>query len=184
MCNGSEKLAAWMDGELADNEAAAVERHVGDCAECQGRLKAYGDISRLIVTYCEATAGAKPSRKLPRWVPALTGAVAVAAVLLFMLRTAAIPPAPIVARAADPPALIVPTPSAPVKVKAKAVHRRQEGTTRRHPNTDWALADPGFQIVIPAEAMFAPGAVPEGTIFRADLSMASDGSVEGLRLLQ
>jgi hypothetical protein len=94
-------------------------------------------------------------------------------------------PGPIVARAANPALVSVPkVVPVPVKVKAKRVHRPRPGVIPRNPNTDWALADSAFQIVIPAEAMFAPGAVPEGTVFRADLSMASDGSVQGLRLLQ
>jgi hypothetical protein len=186
MCDLSRKLTAWMDGELAENEAATVEQHVRDCADCRNRVEAYGEVSRLIVTYCNATAtGGQASGRLPRWVPAVAGAVAVAALLLFVFRPTAVKPQPIVARAANH--ALVPVPevvSVPGKVKVKPVHHMRRGVARTNPETDWAVADPAFQIVIPAEAMFAPGAVPEGTVFRANLSMASDGSVEGLRLLQ
>jgi len=185
MCDVSGKLVAWMDGELTENEAADVEQHVRDCSGCRNRVEAYGEVSRLVVTYCDAAAATRPRRKLPRWVPALAGAVALAALLVFIFRPTVVKPMPIVARAADrAPASVPEAGSTPIKVKAKTVHRRHEGVTRRNPNTDWAFADPAFQIVIPAEAMFAPGALPEGTFFRADLSMASDGSVQGLRLLQ
>jgi anti-sigma factor RsiW len=185
MCDVSGKLIAWMDGELAENEAANVERHVRDCSGCRNRVEAYGEVSLLVVTYCDAAAAAKPRRKLSRWVPALVGAVAVAAVLLVMFHPATVKPVPILARAVNPAPLSVPlaVPTS-TKVKTKTVNRRHEGVARRNSNTDWAFANPAFQIVIPADAMFAPGAVPEGTIFRADLSMASDGSVQGLRLLQ
>jgi hypothetical protein len=185
MCDVSGKLIAWMDGELAESEAANMEQHVRDCSECRNRVEAYGEVSRLVVTYCDAAAATKPQPKLPRWVPALAGAAAVAALLLFIFRPTAVQPVPIVARAADPsPELILKAPSAPAQVKIKVAHRRHERETVRDPNTNWAYADPDIQIVIPAEAMFAPGAVPEGTVFRADLRMASDGSVQGLRLLQ
>ncbi len=184
MCDLSGKLVAWMDGELAENEAADLERHVRDCPECRNRVEAYGEVSRLVVTYCEAAAAAKPRRKLPRWIPALAGAVAVATLLLFIFRPTAVKTVPMVARAASAPVSLPEAASTAIKVKAKTVHRRHEGAARRNPTTDWAFADPAVQIVIPADAMFAPGAVPEGTFFRADLSMASDGSVQGLRLLQ
>lgn len=42
-------------------------------------------------------------------------------------------------------------------------------------------AEPAIQIAVPAEAMFPPGAVPEGVNFIADLTIAADGS-EQVRL--
>jgi anti-sigma factor RsiW len=185
MCDVSGKLIAWMDDELAENEAANVERHVRDCAECRSRVEAFGEVSRLIVAYCDGATEAERHRKLRLWMPALAGTVAVAALLLITFRPAAVKPIPVVLRAATPAPVLVPeVAAAPTKVVAKTVHRHRQGVTPRNPNPDWAFANPAFQIVIPADAMFAPGAGPEGTIFRADLSMASDGSVQGLRLLQ
>jgi hypothetical protein len=52
------------------------------------------------------------------------------------------------------------------------------------PNSNWVSAKPPIRIAIPVEAMFPPGAVPEGITFIADLSIAPDGSVQGLRLQQ
>jgi len=185
MCDLSGKLMAWMDGELAENEAADVERHVRDCAECRCRVEAFGEVSRLIVAYCDGATEAGRRGKLPLWMPALAGAVAAAALLLITLRPDTVKPIPVVLRAATPaPALIPEVAPVPTKVAAKTIHRNHRGVTPRDSNPNWAFADRAFQIVIPADAMFAPGAAPEGTVFRADLSMASDGSVQGLRLLQ
>jgi len=185
MCDVSGKLIAWMDGELAENEVADVKHHIRGCSECRSRVEAFGEISRLVVAYCDAAAEAGPRRRLPLWIPALVGAVAVVALLLFTFRPAEVKPIPVIVRAAAPAPVAVPE-TVPVltNVKARAAHRRHESPPRRNSNPDWAFANPAFQIVIPADAMFAPGAVPEGTIFRADLSMAPDGSVQGLRLLQ
>jgi hypothetical protein len=52
------------------------------------------------------------------------------------------------------------------------------------PNANWVSFEPAIQIAIPVEAMFPPGAVPEGITFIADLSIAADESVQGLRLQQ
>jgi hypothetical protein len=43
------------------------------------------------------------------------------------------------------------------------------------------MADPAVQIAIPADAMFPPGAVPEGVTYIANVSL-TDGSVQGIRL--
>ncbi len=51
----------------------------------------------------------------------------------------------------------------------------------RAQNMSWA-AEPAVQIAIPAEAMFAPGAVPQGVSFSAELRLAADGSAHELRL--
>jgi anti-sigma factor RsiW len=50
------------------------------------------------------------------------------------------------------------------------------------PNMNWAADDPAIQIAIPAEAMFPPGAMPEGVNFVADVSIGADGMAEQLRL--
>ena len=51
----------------------------------------------------------------------------------------------------------------------------------RAQNMNWA-PEPAVQIAIPAEAMFAPGAVPQGVSFSAELRLAADGSARELRL--
>jgi hypothetical protein len=44
------------------------------------------------------------------------------------------------------------------------------------------MAGPAIRIAIPADEIFPPGAVPEGVAYIANLSLAADGSVQGLRL--
>ncbi len=49
----SGKLMAWLDRELPDAEAAAVERHVRACTECASRAEAYRQTSMAFEAYCE-----------------------------------------------------------------------------------------------------------------------------------
>ena len=62
MCEHTEKLiasklVAWMDGELPESEAAAVEEHVAQCAECRECLAAYKQASGAFDMYCDAMVG-------------------------------------------------------------------------------------------------------------------------------
>ena len=180
MCDFSGRLVAWMDRELPDTEAAAMERHVRDCLECRRRVDAYHEVSRAFVAYCDAAVGAKTRRGPPHWVPVLSSAVAVA-VLLLVFRPAFIKQIPVRPRVADAfLANILETAPSPVK----RVHRRRVSAPKKTPNANWGIIEPAIRIAIPVEAMFPPGAVPEGITFIADLSMAADGSVQGLRLQQ
>jgi len=43
-------------------------------------------------------------------------------------------------------------------------------------------ADPTIEIVIPADALFPPGTLPEGAGFVADLRLAADGSPASVAL--
>ena len=183
MCDFSGRLVAWMDRELPDNEAADVELHVRDCSECRRRIDAYEEVSRAFVAYCDAAIGEKTRRRLPRWVPVLLSSAAAAAVLLLVFQPATVKQIPVQSRVADAaPAVVVETETAPRL--AKKVHRRPVIAPTKTPSANWALAEPSIQIAIPVEAMFPPGAVPEGITFIADLSVAADGSVQGLRLQQ
>ncbi len=183
MCDFSGRLIAWMDSELEANEAAVLERHVRACAECRARVAAYEDVSRGFAAYCdvvlETAMVTKIHRKLPRWVPVVAGAAAVAVVVLVLAslpRTVKqIPVVPRVAEARPPiaPRTVTNTPN-PVQRRHAAAHRKTQ-------TANWAVAEPAIQIAIPGDAMFPPGAVPEGVNFVANLSLA-DGSVQGLRL--
>jgi anti-sigma factor RsiW len=178
MCDFSGRLVAWMDRELPDNEAGDVERHVRDCSECRRRVDAYEEVSRAFVGHCDAAMEEKTRRRLPRWVPVLSSTAA-AAVLLLVFQPASVKQVPVRPRVADvSPAIVLETAARPVK----RVHRQHVLAPMKTPNANWALPEPAIQIAIPAEAMFPPGAVPEGITFIADLSMAADGSVQGLRL--
>jgi hypothetical protein len=68
------------------------------------------------------------------------------------------------------------------KLKGRALTRGAYGTGSKSTTSDWAMAEPAIQIAIPADAMFPPGAVPEGMTYIANLSLAADGSVQGFRL--
>jgi len=183
MCDFSGGLIAWMDCELGANEAAAVERHVQGCAECRERVATYEDLSRGFAAYCDAVletaAVTTIHRKLPRWVHVVTGAAAVAAVVLWLaLLPRSVKPVPVVPRVAEArPPIAAETATKPLK----PVQRRQVAAHRKTPTANWVLAEPAIQIAIPADAMFPPGAVPEGVNFVANLSLA-DGSVQGLHL--
>jgi anti-sigma factor RsiW len=179
MCDFSGRLVAWMDRELPDNEAADVERHVRECSECRGRVDTYEEVSRAFVAYCDAAMEGKTHRRLSPWVPLLSGAAAAAAVLFIVFQPASvkqIPAPPLVAAAS--PAIVLKTEPRPVK----RVHRRHWIAPMKTPDPNWALPEPAIQIAIPVEAMFPPGAVPEGITFIAEVSMAADGSVRGVRL--
>lgn len=189
MCDFSKQLVAWMDGELAENESVAIERHVGTCMECRGRVAAYEEVSRRFAGYCDAVlataAEATTTRptlrsKLPLWVPVLAGAAA--ALLLLALLPRSVKPIPVVPQVAETrPAIVVETPATPPKPVQQ--HRRLAAHKQTpKPNPNWAMAGPAIQIAIPAEAMFPPGAVPEGMNYFASLSLAADGSVQGVRL--
>jgi len=179
MCDFSGRIVAWMDRELPDNEAADVERHVRACAECRSRVAAYEEASRAFVAYYDVVRGARKGRRLPYWVPVLSGAATAAAVLLLMFLPASVQQIPVRVQVAEVPSAVgLQTASAPVK----RVHRRHVVAPVKTRNANWALAEPAIQIAIPAEAMFPPGAVPEGVNFIADLSIGADGSVQGLRL--
>jgi len=196
MCDFSGKLIAWLDCELPDEEAAEVERHLENCAECHGGVDAYKRVSSEFDAYCDAVIASGVHRAVPRWTPVVLGAGGVAALLalfLAMPRTHVDPPAfhaPQVSAAA-PPVVVVTGASAPVAAIQK-VHRRHAATPVSVRDANAAPAqyhdvyplpeEAMIQIAIPVDEMFPPGAVPEGMHFVADLTIAPDGSAERLQL--
>jgi len=178
MCDSSGSLVAWIDGELGESESATVEQHVLACAECRSRLDAYQEMSHAFVAYFEAASASKTPRRLTYWVPVLSGTAAITALLLMFLRPALEPtPLPAPVATVSPTAVLEAAPE-----MARRTARRHRIVPVQTAKTNWSPAEPDIQITIPAEAMFPPGAVPEGVSFVADLSLAPDGSVEGLRL--
>jgi anti-sigma factor RsiW len=183
MCDFSIPLVAWMDGELAENDAVKVERHLQGCAECRQRIAAYEKVSLdFAACYSAATQTAvatQPHRKLPLWVPAVVATAAAAVIVLLALLPRAAKPAPQVPQVAvaATPSVGPETPPTPLKPAAK----RPVVAHRKRPATNWTMAAPAIQIAIPADSMFPPGAVPEGVNFVANLSLA-DGSVQAIRL--
>jgi len=178
MCDFSGKLVAWMDRELPDNEAADAERHVRDCSECRRRVDAYEQVSRAFAAHCDAVM-VETTRRRSHWVPVLASATAVAAVLFLVLQPASVKQIPVRPPVADAsPVIILETAPKPVKT----IHRGRGIAPVKTPIANWVPPETAIQIAIPVEAMFPPGAVPEGITFIADVSMAADGSVQALRL--
>jgi anti-sigma factor RsiW len=204
MCDFAEKLMAWLDQELPDDDAATVERHLQGCPECRDRVEAYRRVSgvfdRYCDAYCDAVTASKRGRKLTRRVLAISGGLAVAAaVAMFFLLLPrwrvqpAAPAAPIPAAVVDaakalPPAhaaqpvLAESRPVAQAKRRKVAEHVKQAAAPRQSEETSWLASAPAVEIAIPADAIFPPGAVPEGVGFTADVTIAPDGSAQQVRL--
>jgi anti-sigma factor RsiW len=204
MCDFTEKLMAWVDKELSDNDAAAVERHLQGCPECRDRLDTYrrvsGAFDRYCDAYCDAVTASKPGRKLTRRVLTISGGVAVAAaVAMFFLlaarwrvQPAALGATPIpkvidaskalpLGQVAQPaPAVIRPV--ARIARRKQAEQPKQAAAQRPSKETSWFASEPAVEIAIPADAIFPPGAVPEGVGFTADVTIAPDGSARQVRL--
>lgn len=204
MCDFTEKLMAWVDKELSGNDAAAVERHLPGCPECRDRVDTYrrvsGAFDRYCDAYCDAVAASKPGRKLTRRGLAISGGVAVAAavVMFFLLvprwrvqpAAPGAAPIPTVINAAKAlplegvaqpaPALIRPV--ARIERRKRAEQVKQAAVQRLSEETSWLASEPAVEIAIPAEAIFPPGAVPEGFGFTADVTIAPDGSAQQVRL--
>jgi len=206
MCNFSEKLIAWLDHELPENEATDVERHVKGCAECRSSVHAYEEAGNLFDAYCEGVMASKANRKHSRWTPVWAGAAvtaAVAASLLIFLYVPIKDPTPI-ERLPLHSAAVVPPPAGIAKTRIAPANRSQQRRAsprehnsaravgqnpRRNPeqnleqdgDANW-MAGQNIQIAIPGDAVFPPGVVPEGVNFIADLSIATDGSAERLHL--
>jgi anti-sigma factor RsiW len=183
MCERQGKLIAWLDRELPPEEAVGVERHLEECKECRNRLAAYRELSETFEVYCDAVVAAKTHRRVPPWVPVLASAIA-AAVVLFLAfpRTRMEPPPaliPVITAASVP----VPAAPAPVPGPRKTIHRRHASPAQDQA-AKWQPMETSVQIAIPAEAMFPPGAMPNGLNFVAELSIAPDGSVREVRFRQ
>jgi len=188
MCDYSRRLIAWLDHELAENDAAGVERHIRACTDCRSQLDSYTRVSRAFDAYCNAVCDSaeilRAPRKVQRWAAVLSAAAAACALLLIFSRAPVERPR-LPTQAAAPPAAVVhgPTPGAiAVATPIKRIRRKRTVAPVQSQSSAWMPAEPAIQIAIPAEAIFPPGAVPEGINFIADLSIAADGSVQRLRL--
>jgi anti-sigma factor RsiW len=196
MCDYSGKLIAWLDRELPEDEAAAVERHLDACSECRGAVDAYKRVSSEFDEYCDAAISSNMRRKEPLWVPVVSAVGAVAAVITLFLvwpRTPVQPPSfhPSQVEELGSAAVIAEGLPAPVRPTQK-IHRHHAVTLVESHDANPAFAqsqnaytfpdEPVIQIAIPADEMFPPGAVPEGMHFAADLTISADGSAERLRL--
>ena len=180
MCDCSEKLIAWLDRELPESEAAEVELHLQICAECRTRLDAYRELDRTLVAYCDRTMTSSVRRKVPHWVPVLAGVAAAVLFLMFFRGHAerAALHAPSVVQPIAHEMILAPV----IPPVEKRIRRHSAVVPVQAPRVNWVPSDPTIQIAIPAGAMFAPGAVPDGVNLTAEFSIAADGSAQSLRL--
>jgi anti-sigma factor RsiW len=193
MCDYSEKLVAWMDGELSGEETADVERHCAECTECQTRLEKYQQVSKAFDAYCDVVTAVKTRPRRLRLVAGLS--VAAAAVLAVAVGWVLLRSHSERLRAPAPQALAA-LPAAQLEAAVapnETVHRRQaprelaaqekvKSPSLPRPEVASLPPEPAIQIAIPAESMFPPGAVPEGINFTADVSFGPDGSARQVRL--
>lgn len=205
MCDFAGKLTAWIDGELVPREAAAVQRHLELCAECRERVEGYGHVSATFDAYCDAYGESVIACKAGRrrtsravTVSAVGAAAALAALFLLTSRArvqklAAPESAPVDRGAAVVPQSMPPlqtTHAAAASSKPALRLERVGGAERirhvarqRRPQTAGAfLPGPAVEIVIPGDAIFPPGALPEGVGFTADVTIAADGSAQQMRV--
>jgi len=196
VCEFSGKLIAWLDHELPAEDAASVERHLEACSECRTEIDAYKKVSSEFDAYCDEVISPSARRDIPRWIPAVSAAAAVAALAALFLvlprarveppafqpsRTAVDNASAVVAKelpAEAHPIQRVPRRPAVVHVQIQNVNSRPSQSQ----NAYFQPEQPVIQIAISADEIFPPGAVPEGMHFAGDLAIAADGSAEGLRL--
>ncbi len=190
MCDvASEKLLAWLDGELAAPEAAGIERHLQNCKGCRDRLDLYRRTSAAFDAYCDRYAAsvlaAGPRRELRTWAVGAVAAV-IGALLLFIPRASVGNPS-----LAGERAWVLQTAAMPrFAAVTQQTGRRMPETQTNYPPTNSrqvsaaivSPAAPAFEIAIPADAIFPPGAFPPGVSFTADVAIAPDGSAQQLRL--
>jgi anti-sigma factor RsiW len=177
MCEYSEKLVAWLDRELPPDEAVRLERHLHSCSECPQRIAAYEEVSATLAGYCDGVVAASSTRRRGLSIWAGAGAVAAALLLLSLIPHTSvdrimIPPPPGI----TPPAIAFEQ----AHIAARNVARRRIGKPMQVQNATEQL--PEIEIAIPADALFPPGAVPEGFQFVADIGIGADGSAQSLRL--
>ncbi|MBV9770151.1 MAG: zf-HC2 domain-containing protein [Bryobacterales bacterium] len=169
MCEFSGRLIAWLDRELVDENAIQVEGHVAHCAECRKAVAVYEEVSSAFLACCEE-AMARAPRNPRYWGPAV-GAVAAAAVIVVVIffnrpriekLSAGLPPTP------HAPAIAFEKlgPAAPVPL---ARTKRRHIPAPAHNDPQWVPGEQTIQVAIPADALFPPGAVPEGFSFIADV---------------
>jgi hypothetical protein len=179
-CDCSKQLVAWFDGELSNDESVYLEQHVAACVECRAEMEAYKKVSVAVQSYCEAATTSGTHRTAPLRILPYVGAAAAAAGLAFFLLqphprlvALAVQPAP-----ALPSVLVVPDakPASPARSShIKPVRVRDSSGPARGLQSNSPPAESAIQIAIPAEALFPPGAAPQGVTFVADLSIAPDG---------
>ncbi len=179
MCECSSRLVLWIDQELPVEEAAAVSKHVEDCRDCFEQAERFRTVSRLFSEQVHISP-LRPVRAVrPAWslVPAAIAAGVVMALVLPARH-------PVTTQGGSSPALLSGSAFAPraVEVAVPVPVTPQAVRHTRRARTAWQPVPPTVQIMIPADALYPPGAVPDGFDFVADLSLSPDGTAAGLAL--
>jgi len=204
MCEFSKELIAWLDQELPAERAADVARHVLGCAGCRGEVELYRQLGETIDAYCDRAPASKATRRSgplllrPGYLaPAFAAA---AALLFFLVGPVERVRSPFSPRPDGAPAIAFKAPGQPApaveKMTAAAggARKASKRTNSRPPlpeplptvsanrNANWLPDEAPVYIAIPADALFPPGAFPEGVGFVADVNWRPDGSAQRLRL--
>lgn len=187
MCDYCRKLVAWLDRELPADEAVEVQLHLRGCVECRDHLARYRQVSNTLKEFCIAVGATETPRRSRRLVPvfaAVAAAVFVAALGISLVRTYlhSLPAAPALAVQPVSPSGVTPSP-APQMVSAtnKPLQRQHVVRPMLPEAQNWMPPAPAIQVAIPADAVFPPGAVPEGVNFTAVVSIGPDGSARQIR---
>lgn len=181
MCEYSGRLIAWLDQELSDqelsdqelpgDEATNVEWHVAHCAECRKAVSAYEEVSGAFLVCYEAAMSPPPRRRMKAWIASGVAAAAaiVALILLAQPRlerlSMPLPSAP------HAPAMAFEKFVPPLQL-ATAVRPQREVRAPIHPPRiaqRWIAQEPVVEVALPADALFPPGAVPQGFSFIAEV---------------
>jgi hypothetical protein len=179
-CDGSKRLVAWIDGELSNDDNMYMEQHVAACVECRTEMEACKKISAAVQSYYEAATTSRTRRTAPfRVLPYVGVAAAAAGLAFFLLQPHPRVPVPAVQPAPALPSVLV-VPDAKLAFPARSSHIkpvrvRDSSGPARGLQSNSAPAESAIEIAIPAEALFPPGAAPQGIAFVADLRIAPDG---------
>jgi anti-sigma factor RsiW len=185
MCEHSGRLLAWLDRELEATEMTTIERHVQECGECRTRVAEYGRISKAFDEYCTMEAANVHSGR-SSWAPAIS-AIAAAAVIAMLAWISFRPRVERSVPGVAPTVSTVRPQPAPEEIalpaSRKSAHPRRMVSRGAAPvqTANWS-PEPAFQVAIPAESIFPPGAIPDGVNFIADVSLGPDGSPRQIRL--
>lgn len=195
MCEYSGKLVAWIDGEVSTGEASEIARHVTECAECRNCVAELRSASAKFEECCEAVLQASEQRE-GVWRKRAVLAAAAAILLAFGVTHWRRPLAPPAQPPSEAASATTTAPAVQASVASESNHDKRNVKRHHHRSAPAALQaraqmprersasdEPALRIAIPAEAIFAPGALPDGMIFVADLSIGADGRVEQLRLV-
>jgi anti-sigma factor RsiW len=182
MCEFSGKLVAWIDGELPEDEMAAVGAHVPWCNDCRREAEAFRKVS-VAFAECARTVAPQRARRIRAGVVAVAGiAAAVLVALLVMPRKSPELQARLVIPGIAATKLAAVLPQA-TRAVARPVKRIAKRVSKPVPaQAVWMPAEPTVQIVIPADALLPPGALPDGINFVADLQLAANGSPASVAL--